>query len=97
MTVTCTCRTIPWSAKPLTRMSRSEIPSITQPVHGPGPPTLPTITYPYGWCVAADEVLTIQDSTHEEFLKIAKNEYTGEVIGAGDGSNLTPALTTVGQ
>jgi hypothetical protein len=53
------------------------------------------ITYPYGWCVAADEVLTIQDSTNEEFLRIAKNQYGGEILGSGDGSNLTPVLATL--
>lgn len=53
------------------------------------------IIYPYGWCVGVGEVLTIQDSTHEEFLKIAKNETVDEVIGVGDGTNLSPALATL--
>lgn len=53
------------------------------------------ISYPNGWCVAADEVLTIQDTTNEEFLQIAENTYSGEVIGTGDGSNATITLSTL--
>lgn len=53
------------------------------------------ISYPNGWCVGTDEVLTIQDVTNEEFLAIADNAYTGEVIGTGDGSSLAPALSTL--
>jgi hypothetical protein len=51
------------------------------------------INYPYGWCVGVGEVLTIQETTHEEFIRIVKNEYANEVIGAGDGSGLSPALS----
>lgn len=32
------------------------------------------ITYPNGWCVAADEVLTTQETTNEEFLRIAVSD-----------------------
>lgn len=53
------------------------------------------IAYPNGWCVAADEVITIQDTTNVEFLQIADNHYSGEVIGTGDGSNTSPALSTL--
>lgn len=53
------------------------------------------IEYPKGWCVAEDEVLTIQDTTNVEFLQIAENSYSGEVIGTGDGSNATIALSTL--
>lgn len=53
------------------------------------------ITYPKGWCVDTDEVLAIQDSTNEEFLRISKNEYSGEVIGTGDGSTTNPDLSTL--
>ena len=51
------------------------------------------INYPYGWCVGENEVLTIQSSTHEEFLKIAKNEYADEVVGTGDGVSETVSLS----
>ena len=51
------------------------------------------ITYPYGWCVGENEVLSIQESTHEEFLRIAKNEYADEVIGTGDGVSETVSLS----
>jgi hypothetical protein len=51
------------------------------------------ITYPNGWCVGPNEVLSIGPSTKEEFLRIAKNEYAAEVIGAGTGADASPALT----
>ena len=51
-----------------------------------------TIDYPYGWCVASDEVLTIQDSTNEEFLQIAENNYV-EDVATGDGNDTSPTLT----
>lgn len=53
------------------------------------------ITYPNGWCVGTDEVLTIQDTTNEEFLLIKDNHYSGEVIGTGDGSNTSPTLSSL--
>jgi hypothetical protein len=53
------------------------------------------ITYPKGWCVGENEVLTIDGDTHEEFLKIADNQYEDEVIGAGDGSDTDPELDTL--
>jgi hypothetical protein len=53
------------------------------------------INYPYGWSAGAGEVLTIQETTSEEFLRIAKNETLDEIIGAGDGSNVSPALSTL--
>lgn len=51
------------------------------------------INYPYGWCAGDGDVLTIQSTTNEEFLRIAKNEYVDEAIGAGDGASVTPALS----
>ena len=53
------------------------------------------ITYPYGWCAAADEVLTKQTTTNEEYLEIATNQYSGESIATGDGSDTNPALSTL--
>lgn len=53
------------------------------------------VNYPNGWCVDTDAVLTLDTNTHEEFLRIAKNEYVGEVIGSGDGSTTNPALTAL--
>jgi len=53
------------------------------------------ITYPNGWCAASDEVISIQDSTNQEFLQIADNHYSGEVIGTGDGADTAPTLSTL--
>lgn len=51
------------------------------------------ITYPNGWCVDTGAVLSLDASTNEEFLKIAKNETANEVIGSGDGSTINPILS----
>lgn len=53
------------------------------------------ITYPKGLYVGNDKVMTVQDSTNEEWLQLADNLYTDEDIGDGDGSNTSPALTTL--
>lgn len=53
------------------------------------------ITYPYGWCVATDEVLTLTETTNEEFLLISDNHYSGEVLGTGNGSNASVELATL--
>ena len=53
------------------------------------------ITYPNGWCSGATSVITIQTTTNEEFLEIATNKYSGEVVGAGDGADASPELTTL--
>ena len=53
------------------------------------------ISYPNGWCVGIGEVLTMQEETNEEFLQIADNQYSDENIGSGDGTNTSPALSTL--
>ena len=53
------------------------------------------ITYPNGWYMGSNEVLTIQSTTNVEFLEIATNQYTAEDIGDGDGSDTAPELTTL--
>lgn len=53
------------------------------------------LTYPKGWCVDTDAVLTMQADINEEFLQIAKNEYLAEVIGTGDGTATTPTLSAL--
>jgi hypothetical protein len=51
------------------------------------------IAYPYGWCVGDGEVLSIQETTNEEFLQIALKQTTAEVIGNGNGVLTAPALS----
>lgn len=51
------------------------------------------ITYPYGWMVDTDEVLTKQTSTNEEFLQIATKLTEDEAIGTGDGASATITLS----
>lgn len=53
------------------------------------------INYPNGWYMGSNEVLTIQETTTEEFLQIAENLYEDEDIGTGDGSDTTPTLSTL--
>jgi len=54
------------------------------------------ITYPYGWCASSTTVISKTDGvTNEEYLQIAKNEYSGEDIGDGNGSDVSPVLTTL--
>lgn len=53
------------------------------------------IIYPDGIYVGGNKVLTIHGSATEEWLEIADNHYSGEVIGAGTGATLVPELTTL--
>lgn len=53
------------------------------------------ITYPTGLCVGSDAVMTIQATTHEEWLALADNLYEDEDIGTGDGADTSPELTTL--
>lgn len=53
------------------------------------------INYPYGLYVGSNKVMTVQDSTNEEWLTLANNLYEGEVIGTGDGANATIELSTL--
>lgn len=49
------------------------------------------VVFPKGRFLGSGLVLT-DDSDHEEWLTLADNLYTGEVIGTGDGSTLAPTL-----
>lgn len=51
------------------------------------------ITYPYGWCVGDGEILSIQETTKEEFLQIALKQTEDEAIGTGNGILTAPALS----
>lgn len=53
------------------------------------------ISYPNGWCVDTNAVLSLEETTNEEFLQIAKNEYSGEVLATGDGSDTSPTLSSL--
>ncbi|OIN87871.1 MAG: hypothetical protein AUJ12_00440 [Alphaproteobacteria bacterium CG1_02_46_17] len=53
------------------------------------------ITYPYGWAASSTTVISKQETTNEEFLEVATNQYSGEVIGTGNGSNTAPTLATL--
>jgi hypothetical protein len=49
------------------------------------------ITYPKGCYLGSNAVLSLQDDTHEEWLRVAEKLTTGEVIGTGNGGT-NPAL-----
>jgi len=54
------------------------------------------ITYPYGWCVSSTTIISKETGAYtEEYLQIAKNEYSGESIGTGNGANVAPTLSTL--
>jgi len=53
------------------------------------------ITYPKGWFLGDSSVLSIEEGANEEFLQLADNATTGEVIGTGDGTATAPALSTL--
>jgi hypothetical protein len=52
-------------------------------------------TYPKGIYVGGNIVFSLQVSTHEEWIALAENLYTDEVIGTGDGMTQSVALTTL--
>lgn len=52
------------------------------------------VVYPKGMYLGDNKVLTLKTDTQEEWLIIAENLYSGEVIGTGTGL-VTPALTTL--
>ena len=53
------------------------------------------ITYPNGICLGATTVLSVKDTTSEEWLAIAENLYADESIGTGDGTTTTPTVATL--
>jgi len=53
------------------------------------------ITYPYGWYVGNNEVLTMQESSNEAFLQIADNLTEDESIGTGNGTTTSPTLSAL--
>ena len=53
------------------------------------------IDYPNGLYVGDNNVLTLETTTNEEWLKIAENLTEDESIGTGDGSDTSPTLSTL--
>lgn len=52
------------------------------------------ITYPNGLYLGSNAVMTLQNTTHEEWLSLKDNLHTAEVIGTGDGTT-SPTLSTL--
>ncbi|MDY6903685.1 MAG: hypothetical protein SWH61_03275 [Thermodesulfobacteriota bacterium] len=53
------------------------------------------IAYPNGLCVGSDLVMSTDDDTTEEWVQIALNLTEDEAIGAGDGVDTSPTLSTL--